>query len=73
MSGPRPGHVRVYDTPTARFSWEAVKGPPCLSITIGHSFHIANTFKHSLKLPTSLHQASFKSKHPRRDLKLTLE
>jgi hypothetical protein len=27
MSGPRPGHVRVSDTLTARFSWGAIKGP----------------------------------------------
>jgi hypothetical protein len=27
MSGPRPEHVRVSDTPMARFSWGAIKGP----------------------------------------------
>jgi hypothetical protein len=73
MSGPRPEHVRVSDTPTARFSWGAIKGPPHLSSMVGHSFHIANTFKHSIELPTSLLQASFKSKLRRRDLSLTLE
>jgi hypothetical protein len=36
MSGPRPGHVRVSDTLTARFSWGAIKGPPCLSSTVDH-------------------------------------
>jgi hypothetical protein len=29
--------------------------------------------RHSLELLTSLLQASFKSKHPRRDLRLTFE
>jgi hypothetical protein len=52
MFDPRPGHVRVFDTPTARFS------SPRLSSTVGHSFHIANTLRHSLELPTSLLQAS---------------
>jgi hypothetical protein len=72
MSDPRLRHVWVSDTPTARFSW-GYKMPPHLSSTIGHSFHIANTLRHSLELPTSLLQASFKSKLPRRDLSLTLE
>jgi hypothetical protein len=27
MSDPRPGHVQVSDTPTARFSWRAIKDP----------------------------------------------
>jgi hypothetical protein len=40
---------------------------------VGHSFHIANILRHSLELPTSLLQASFKSKLSRRDLSLTLE
>jgi hypothetical protein len=40
---------------------------------VDHSFHIANTLKCSLELPTSLLQASFKSKFPMRDLRLTLE
>jgi hypothetical protein len=73
MSGPRPGHVRVSDTPTARFSWGAIKGPLRLSSMRGHLFHITNTLRHSFDLPTSLVQASFKSKHPMRDLKLTFE
>jgi hypothetical protein len=73
MSGPRPGHVRVSDTPTARFSWEAIKCPSRLSSIGGHSFHIANTLRHSLELPTSLLQDSFKSKLPRRDLSRILE
>jgi hypothetical protein len=73
MSGPRPGHVRVSDTPMARLSWEAIKGLPRLSSTVDHLFRIANTLRHSLELPTSLLQASFKSKLPRRDLRLTLE
>jgi hypothetical protein len=46
---------------------------PHLSSTVGHSFHIANTLRHSLELLTSLLQASFKSKLPRWDLRLTLE
>jgi hypothetical protein len=73
MSDPRPGHVRVSDTPTARFSLGAIKGLPHLSSTVDHSFYIANTLRRSLELPTSLLQASFKSKLPRRDLRLTLE
>jgi hypothetical protein len=52
MSGPRPGHVQVSDTPTARFSRGAIKGPPYLSSTVDHSFHIANTLRHSIELPT---------------------
>jgi hypothetical protein len=51
----------------------AIKGPSRLSSTVDHSFHIANTLRHSLELPTSLLQASFKSKFARRDLSLTLE
>jgi hypothetical protein len=39
----------------------------------GHSFSHCNTLRHSLELPTSLPQASFKSKLPMRDLSLTLE
>jgi hypothetical protein len=73
MSGPRPGHVQISDTPTARFSWGAIKGPPCLSSSVGHLIYIANTLRHSLELPTSLLQASFKSKLHRRDLSITLE
>jgi hypothetical protein len=73
MFDPRPRHVRVSDNPTPRFSWGAIKGPPRLSSSVGHSIHIANTLRHSLQLPTSLLQASFKSKLPRRDLSLTLE
>jgi hypothetical protein len=52
MSDPRLRHVRVSDTTTARFSWGAIKVPPCLSSTVGHSFHIANPLRHSLELPT---------------------
>jgi hypothetical protein len=73
MSDPQPGHVRVFDTPTAIFSCRAIKGPPRLSSKVGHLVHIANTLRHSLVLPTSLLQASFKSKLSRRDLSLTLE
>jgi hypothetical protein len=51
----------------------AIKGPSCLSSMAGRSFHIANTLRHSLELPTSLLQVLFKSKLPRRDLRLTLE
>jgi hypothetical protein len=58
MSGPQPGHVQVSDTPTARFSWGAIKDPPHLSSMVDHSFHIANTLRHCLELPTSLLQAS---------------
>jgi hypothetical protein len=73
MSGPWPGHVRVSDTPMAKLSWGAIKGPSCLSSTIGHSFHIINTLRHSFELSTSLLQDLFKFNLPRRDLRLTLE
>jgi hypothetical protein len=73
MSDPRPVHFRVSDTPTARFPCGAIKGPPRLSIRVGHSVQLANTLRLSLELLTSLLQVSFKSKLPRRDLSLTLE
>jgi hypothetical protein len=73
MSGPWPEHVQVSDIPMARFPWGAIKDPPRFSSQVGHSFHLANTLRHSLELPTSLFQASFKSKLPRRDLSPTLE
>jgi hypothetical protein len=73
MSGPRSRHVQVSDTPTVRFSWGAIKGPPRISSMVGYSFDIANTLRHSLELPTSLLQASFKFNLPMRDLSLTLE
>jgi hypothetical protein len=73
ISGPRPRHVRVSDTPMTRFPWGTIKGPPRLSSTVEHSFHIANTLRHSLELPASLLQASFKFNRPMRDLSLTLE
>jgi hypothetical protein len=44
-----------------------------LSSTVGHSFHIANTLRHSIELTTFLLQASFKFKLHMRDLILTLE
>jgi hypothetical protein len=72
MSGPRHGHVRVSDNPMARFPWGAIKGPSRLSSMVGHSFHIANTLRHSFELPISLLHAFFKSKMTRRDLSLTL-
>jgi hypothetical protein len=49
------------------------KRPPCLSSRVGHSVQLANILRHSHELPTSLLQASFKSKLPRRDLSFTLE
>jgi hypothetical protein len=73
MSDPRPGHVRLSDTPTARFSWGAIKGSHASLAQLGHSIHIANTLRHSIGLPTSVLQDSFKSNIPRRDLSLTLE
>jgi hypothetical protein len=60
-------------TPQWLHSLGGYKRPPDLSSMVGHSFHIANTLRHYLELPTSLLQASFKSKLPRRDLSLTLE
>jgi hypothetical protein len=47
--------------------------PPRLSSLVGHSVQLTNTLRHSLEIPTSLLQASFKSKFPGRDLSLTLE
>jgi hypothetical protein len=44
-------------TPQQLDSLGGYKRPPRLSITVGHSFHIANTLRHSLELPTSLLQA----------------
>jgi hypothetical protein len=73
ISGPRPEHVRMPDTPTARFPWGAIKVPPYLSSLVGHSFQLVNTLRYSLELSTSLLQASFKSKLPKRDLSPTLE
>jgi hypothetical protein len=35
MSGPRPGHVQVSDTPTTRFYWGAIKAPSRLYSTTG--------------------------------------
>jgi hypothetical protein len=72
MSGPWPRHIRVSDTQRLD-SLEGYKSPPRLSSSVGHSIHIANTLRHSIELPTSLLQASFKSKLPKRDLSLTLE
>jgi hypothetical protein len=49
------------------------KRSPHLSSMGDHSFHIANTLRHSLELSTSLLQASFKSKYSMEDLRLTFE
>jgi hypothetical protein len=67
------GHVWVSDTSMAKFSWRAIKGPPHISSSVGHSIHIANILRHSLELPISLLHISFKSKLPMRDLSLTHE
>jgi hypothetical protein len=60
-------------TPQWLDSLGGYKRTPCLSSMVGHSFHIANTLRHSLELPTSILQASFKSRLPMRDLRLTLK
>jgi hypothetical protein len=73
MSGPEPGHVQISDTSIGQIALGAIKGPPCLSSLVGHSIQLENTLRHSLELQTSLPQAPFKSKLPRRDLSLTLE
>jgi hypothetical protein len=73
MSDLQPGHVRVSNTPNEQLPLRAIKGPPRRFNLVGHSFQLANTLRRSLELPTSLLQASFKSKLPRRDLSLTLE
>jgi hypothetical protein len=74
------GHVRPptqtcpgFWYPMARFSWGAIKGLTHLSSRVGHSVQLVNTLRHTLELPTSLLQASFRSKLPRRDLSLTFE
>jgi hypothetical protein len=72
MSDPGPD-ISGFLTPQRLDSLGGYKSPPCLSSIVGHSFHIANILRYSLELSTSLLQASFKSKHPRRDLKLTFE
>jgi hypothetical protein len=73
MSGPYPDISRFLTPQWLDSFGGAIKGPSRLSSTVGHSFHIANSLRHSLELPTSLLKASFKSKLPRRDLSLTLE
>jgi hypothetical protein len=60
-------------TPQQLDSLGGYKRPPHISSLVGHSIHIANTLRHYLELSTSLLQASFKSKLPRRDLSLTLD
>jgi hypothetical protein len=72
MSGPDPD-MSGFLTPQGVDSLEGYTRPPRLSSTVGHSFHIANTLRHSLVLLTSLLQALFKSNIPSRDLSLTLE
>jgi hypothetical protein len=68
MSDPRSGHVRVSHTPTSRFPWGAIKGPPRLSSPVDHFIHLKYTLRHSLQLKISLSQASLQSRLPRRDL-----
>jgi hypothetical protein len=46
----------------------AIKGPPHLSSSVGHSIHLKYTLTHSLELKISLPQASIQSNLPRRDL-----
>jgi hypothetical protein len=52
-------------TPQRLDSLGDYKRPPRLSSTVGHLFHLANTLRYSLELPTSLLLASFKSKLPK--------
>jgi hypothetical protein len=47
-------------TPQRLDSLGGYKMPPRLSSMVVHSFHLANTLRHSLELPTSLLQASSK-------------
>jgi hypothetical protein len=72
MSDPQHEHVRVSDTQWL-YSLGCYKRPPCLCSKVGHSVQLANILRHSLELPTSHLQASFKSKLPMRDLSLALE
>jgi hypothetical protein len=60
-------------TPQQLDSLGGYKRPPRLSSLGKLSIHIVNTLRHSLELTTSLLQALFKSKLPRRDLSLTLK
>jgi hypothetical protein len=62
-----------FRTPQWLDSLGAIKDPSHLSSSVGHSFHLVNTLRHSIELPTSQLQESFKYKLPRRDLSLTLE
>jgi hypothetical protein len=67
------GHVRVSDTPTDKFPWGAIKDPPHLFNSAGHSVQLAYTLRHSLLSSKPLSQALFKSKLSSRDLSITLE
>jgi hypothetical protein len=73
LSGPRPGHVRISDTPTARFPWGTIK---TLHASLAQKA-MKWTWKHSqafsIGLKTPLPQASLQSKLPRRDFSHTFE
>jgi hypothetical protein len=66
-SGPRPGHVWVFDTPMARFSWGAIKGPHTSLAWLATHFTLQTLWD------TLLSSQPLSSKLPRRDLSLTLE
>jgi hypothetical protein len=51
---PRPGHVQVSDSPTTRFPWGAIKGPPRLSNTVDHLFHCKLLLLEELSVPRPL-------------------
>jgi hypothetical protein len=70
MSGPQPEHVQISETPMARFFCGAIKGPHASLARLATHFTLQIFW---VTLFSSRLQASFKSKHHWRDLRLTLE
>jgi hypothetical protein len=53
MSGPEPD-MSEFLTPTARFPWGAIKGPPRLSSMVVHLFHCKLLLYEELSIPRPL-------------------